>query len=163
MRPAVLVAIPAFLAPHALLATLPACGETRPLQPGVYVFAHVYSRGVEATAAPELAGAELEIWDDLSGIELRVAGQEPVTIALQAPRPEEAWWDYCPTQWGSTMLEIRDVAAEDLRVGSWTLGSPVLTTDCGDGVTLAEDGPIEPEYPWISFEPEGGAVADTAP
>lgn len=133
---------------------LAACGETRPLVPGVYVFDHVYARGEEPTAAPELAGAELEIADDLSEVEIRVSGHDPVTIALQA-RPEELWWDYCPTQWGSTLLEVRDIAAEDLSVGAWTLASPVLASDCGVGAMLAEDGPIEPEYPWISFQPEG--------
>jgi hypothetical protein len=68
-----------------------------------------------------------------------------VRVVSLAPRPRQAWPAGCPANLGSTRMEVLELGADELVLGSTTLDRPILVRDCPpdpEQVVLREDGEI---------------------
>ena len=60
-------------------------------------------------------------------------------------RPREDWPSGCPANIGSTKMEVLDLHADTLNIGSLVFNDPILVRDCPptpEIIVLREDGPI---------------------
>jgi hypothetical protein len=122
---------------------LAGCSMSRWAQvdPGEYV---VLRSGVTAESAAEQAIQKLQVdrGNRLMVLTL-VDGSEIVTSFV--PRDRREWPSGCPSNLNSTRMEVLEIAADPLTIGSTTVNHPILVRDCPPDpvrLVLREDGAI---------------------
>lgn len=120
-----------------------ACSTTRwaEIEPGPYVF--VEGRGDSAQTAGRVI-QRLEIDQDARIAVLALAdGSE--TVLPFVPRERTEWPAGCPSNIGSTRMEVLDLAMDTLTIGSTAFGRPILVRACPPNpvrLVLRQDGEI---------------------
>ena len=111
-----------------VLSTSLGCSTDRWLEvgPGEYIVIDVHSESK---------------WATISGIETLVVDRESNTIAIElrdgfpivatfVPRQKEDWPAGCPSNIGSTYMEVLDIQTSDLSIGGITFDNPILVRNC---------------------------------
>lgn len=138
-----MVKLAAVLLIAVVLSTLLGCSTDRwtEVEPGEYTVIDVHSESNGAT---------------ISGIETLVVDRESNTIAIElqdgspvvvtfVPRQKEDWPAGCPSNIGSTYMEVFDIQSSNLSIGGITFDNPILVRNCPPSpntVVLREDGTI---------------------
>ena len=126
-----------------VLSTLLGCSTDRwiEVEPGEYTAIDVHDESNGAT---------------ISGIETLVVDRESNTIAIElhdgfsivvtfVPREKEDWPAGCPSNIGSTYMEVLDIQSSNLSIGGMNLTNPILVRNCPpdpNTLVLREDGTI---------------------
>ena len=127
----------------AVLSTPLGCSVDRSaeVEPGEYIVIDVHSESNGAT---------------ISGIETLVVERESNTITIEledgsqlvatfVPREKENWPAGCPSNIGSTRMEILDIQSINLSIEGMTFDNPILVRNCPpdpNTIVLREDGTI---------------------
>ncbi len=120
-----------------------ACSATRwaEIESGTYVV--VEGRGNSAQTAGR-AIQRLEIDQDAQIAVLALADGSETAIPF-VPRERTEWPAGCPSNIGSTRMEVLDLALDALSIGSTTFDSPILVRACPPNpirLVLRQDGEI---------------------
>ena len=126
-----------------VLSTLLGCSADRwvEVEPGEYTIIDIHSESNGAI---------------VSGIETLVVEPESNTIVIEledgshlvatfVSREKEDWPAGCPSNIGSTRMEVIDIQSSNLSIGGMTFNNPILVRNCPpdpNTVILREDGTI---------------------
>jgi hypothetical protein len=126
-----------------VLSALLGCSADRwaEVEPGEYVVIDIHSESNGAT---------------ISGIETLVVERESNTIAIElqdgppivatfVAREKQDWPAGCPSNIGSTRMEVLDIQSNNLSIGGMTFNNPILVRNCPpdpNTLVLREDGTI---------------------
>ena len=126
-----------------ILSTLLGCSADRwaEVEPGEYVVIDIHSESNGAT---------------ISGIETLVVERESNTIVIElqdgspivvmfVSREKQDWPAGCPSNIGSTRMEVLDIHSSNLSIGGMTFNNPILVRNCPPNpntIVLREDGTI---------------------
>lgn len=126
-----------------VLSTLLGCSADRwaEVEPGEYVVIDIH---IESN------------WATISGIETLVVERESNTIVIElqdgsplvatfVPREKQDWPAGCPSNIGSTRMEVLDIQSNNLSIGGMTFSNPILVRNCPPSpntIVLREDGTI---------------------
>ena len=111
------------------------------VEPGDYTVIDVHSESSGAT----VAGIEALVVERQSNtIAIELQDGSPIVVTF-VPREKEDWLAGCPSNIGSTRMEVLDIQSSNLSIGGMTFTNPILVRSCPPSpntVVLREDGAI---------------------
>jgi hypothetical protein len=126
-----------------VLSTLLGCSADRwaEVEPGEYIVIDIHSESNGAT---------------ITGIETLVVERESNTIVIEledgsqlvtmfVSRKKQDWPAGCPSNIGSTRMEVLDIQSSNLSIGGMPFNNPILVRNCPPNpntIILREDGTI---------------------
>jgi len=111
------------------------------VEPGEYIVMDIHSE----SNGPTISGIETLVVERESNtitIELEDGSQ---LVATFVSREKENWPAGCPSNIGSTRMEILDIQSINLSIEGMTFGNPILVRNCPpdpNTIVLREDGTI---------------------
>jgi hypothetical protein len=126
-----------------VLSTLLGCSADRwaEVEPGEYIVIDIHSESNGAT----IAGIETLVVERESNtivIELEDGSQ---LVTMFVSREKQDWPAGCPSNIGSTRMEVLDIQSSNLSIGGMTFSNPILVRNCPPNpntIILREDGTI---------------------
>ena len=126
-----------------VLSTLVGCSTDRwaEVEPGEYTVIDIHSESNGET----ISGIEtlvVERESDTIVIELQ---DGPPLVATFVSREKQDWPAGCPSNIGSTRMEVLDIQSTNLSIGGITFSNPILVRNCPPNpntIVLREDGTI---------------------
>ncbi len=126
-----------------VLSTLSGCSTDRwaEVEPGEYTVIDIHSESNGET----ISGIETLVVERESNTIVIELQDGPPLVATFVSREKQDWPAGCPSNIGSTRMEILDIQSGDLSIGGITFGNPVLVRNCPPNpntIVLREDGTI---------------------
>jgi len=125
-----------------VLSTLLGCSTDRwiEVEPGEYTVIDVHSESNGATSAIDA----LVVDPESNAITIELRDGSPIVVTF-VPREKEDWPAGCPSNIGSTYMEVLDIQSSNLSIEGVAFDNPILVRNCPPSphtIVLREDGTI---------------------
>lgn len=111
------------------------------VEPGEYVVIDIHS---ESNGTP-ISGIETLVVERESNTIVIELQDSPPLVATFVSREKQDWLAGCPSNIGSTRMEVLDIQSSNLSVGGMTFNNPILVRNCPPSpntIVLREHGTI---------------------
>lgn len=111
------------------------------VEPGEYVVIDVHSELNGVT----ISGIETLVVERESNTIVMELQDSPPLVATFVSRDKQDWPAGCPSNIGSTRMEVLDIQSSNLSIGGMTFNNPILVRNCPPNpntIILREDGSI---------------------
>jgi len=126
-----------------VLSTSLGCSTDRwaEVEPGEYVLIDIHSESNGET----MSGIETLVVERESNTVVIELQDGPPLVATFVSREKEDWPPGCPSNIGSTRMEVLDIQSSNLSIGGMTFSNPILVRNCPPSpntIVLREEGTI---------------------
>ncbi|MCK6503436.1 hypothetical protein L6R53_08575 [Myxococcota bacterium] len=123
------------LAPLVLLPLLACGGDTVRIASGTWLLAEALQDGAQLDPASAPTGSMVVDAED-GTVELRNGDDTLLAVVDLVPRDEDEWPTDCPTNFGSTRMEVADLDLDEVDLGGLVIAAPAIQADCPTGDRL---------------------------